>query len=83
MHVKRTLLEALIHNVVGFQAAAAVPVQINNTRARRIVDGSGGSVVGDVVAALECDVTSILHLRSLQTRLWSLPRNDLATIIHD
>ncbi len=76
MATKRTLLKALIHDVVGFQAAAAVPVQIDNAGARRIVDGAGGSVVGEVVATLYCDVTPILYLRFLQ--ITSLPHNVLA-----
>ncbi len=66
MDVKLTLLETLIHDVVGFQAAAAVPVQINNTRARCIVDGVSGSVIRNVVAALYCDITLIYDLHEIQ-----------------
>jgi hypothetical protein len=52
MDLKRTILETLIHDLVCFQATAAVSVQVDDARTRRVIDCAGGSVVGDIVAAL-------------------------------
>ena len=61
----KTFFKALVHNVVSLKAAATVSMKVYHTWSSRVVYCMCGSVIRNVMAALDRDVTTILYLSKI------------------